>query len=113
MQSGSEYTVNATARYLAFLEAGNGYWKLHGQNGATAPICIFNYASLFPINQPGSQYTLTYLGLQYVGQGFLVAIVGTVSLALAVSFAYPKRLLKWKPDNEGPDCHASCFRGRS
>jgi hypothetical protein len=99
MQSGSEYTVNATASYLAFLEAGNGYWELRGQNGAAAPICIFNFASLFPIDKPGSQYTLTYLGLQYIGQGFLVAIIGTVLLGLVIKFLYPKRLVKWKPEH--------------
>jgi hypothetical protein len=94
MRSGSEYVVTPTERYLAFLEAGNGYWKLEGQGGASEPICIFNYASLFPIDAPGSQYTLRYLGLGYIEQGFLVATVGTVLLALALKFLYPKRFIK-------------------
>lgn len=94
MKSGSEYTVNPTAQYLAFLEAGDGYWKLYGPDGETSPLSIFNYASLFPISDAGSQYTLRYLGLGYVEQGFLVAIIGTVLLALGIRFLYPKRFIK-------------------
>jgi hypothetical protein len=41
MRSGSELSINATSSHLAFLEAGNGYWELYGQEGATA---IFNRA---------------------------------------------------------------------
>lgn len=99
MLSGSEYTVTPTAKYLAFLEAGDNYWQLQGQNETASHISIFNYASLFTISQPGSPYTLKYLGLGYVQQGALVAIFGTVLIAVALKFAYPKRLIKRKPEN--------------
>lgn len=97
MRSGSEYVINATAGYLAFLEAGNGYWKLSGPGEASTQICIFNYGTLFKINEP-AQYTITYLGLGYVEQGFSVAIVGTVLLALGLRFLYPKRFIRRKPE---------------
>jgi hypothetical protein len=89
--------VNATAGYLAFLEAGNGYWKLSGPGEASTQICIFNYGTLFKVNEP-AQYTITYLGLGYVEQGFSVAIVGTVLLALGLRFLYPKRFTRRKPE---------------
>ncbi|MGA2768287.1 MAG: hypothetical protein ABSF24_08235 [Candidatus Bathyarchaeia archaeon] len=98
MRSSSEYVINAKAGYLAFLEAGNGYWKLSGPDGASAQICIFNYGTLFKVNESG-QYTLTYLGLGYVEQGFEVAIVGTVLLALGLRFLYPKRFTRRKPEH--------------
>jgi len=98
MRSSSEYVINAKAGYLAFLEAGNGYWKLSGPDGASAQICIFNYGTLFKVNESG-QYTLTYLGLGYVEQGFAVAIVGTVLLALGLRFLYPKRFTRRKPEH--------------
>jgi hypothetical protein len=90
MRSGSEYLVDATASYVAFLEAGNSYWKLDGDSEAAAPICIFNYGSLFPVNNPGGRYTLRYLGLGYIEQGFLVAVVGTVLMGLALKFLHRK-----------------------
>ena len=99
MLSGSEYTVNPTAKYLAFLEAGDDYWRLQGQSETTIPISIFTYASLFTISQPGSQYTLRYLGLGYVEQGALVAVFGAVLIAVALKFVYPKRLITRKPEN--------------
>jgi len=98
MRSGSEYVINATANYLAFLEAGEGYWNLYGPSGATAPICIFNYASLFSINEPGSQYTLRYLGLGYVEQGFLVALAVMALVALGLKFIGPKRFIMREPE---------------
>jgi len=98
MNSGSEYKINPTADYVAFLEAGNGYWNLNGPNGVTDSICIFNYGSLFPIDSKGSEYTLRYIGLSYVEQGFLVAVVGTVLMAVALKFLYPKRYLQRKPE---------------
>jgi hypothetical protein len=97
MRSGSEYVINATAGYLAFLEAGNGYWKLSGPSEASTQICIFNYGTLFKVNEP-TQYTITYLGLGYVEQGFSVAVVGTVLLALGLRFLYPKRFTRRKPE---------------
>jgi hypothetical protein len=99
MHSGSEYTVYPTSRYLTFLEACSGYWKLYGQSETTDGICIFNYGSLFPINNPGGQYTLEYLGLDYIKQGIIVAIAGTILAALVLKFLYPKRLTKWTPEN--------------
>jgi len=98
MNSGSQYTVNPTASYLAFLEAGNGYWNLYDQDGATPVINIFNYGSLFPINDPGSQYTLRYVGLGYVEQGFAIGIIGTVLLAGGFKFINSKRFIKRKPE---------------
>ena len=98
MRSGSEYVVNSTASYLAFLEAGNGYWKLHGNVEASAPVCIFNYGSLFPINYVEGEFTLRYVGLSYVEQGFLVAVIGTVLMGLGLKFLPPKRLAKGKPE---------------
>ncbi|MFH1129961.1 MAG: hypothetical protein V1754_01415, partial [Pseudomonadota bacterium] len=97
MRSGSEYTVKPTADYLVFLEAGTGYWSLDGSGNLSEPICVFNYASMFPVNSSGSQYTLRYVGLGYIEQGLLVAVVGTVLLALALKFLYPKRFTKEKP----------------
>jgi hypothetical protein len=98
MNSGSEYTVNPTASYLAFLEAGNGYWNLYGQGGAASVINIFNYGSLFQVNDPGGQYTLTYVGLKYVEQGFSIGIIGTVLLAVGFKFMHTKRFIKQKPE---------------
>jgi hypothetical protein len=98
MRSGSEYLVDATAGYLAFLEAGNGYWKLDGESGTAAPICIFNYGSLFPVDNPGGQYTLRYVGLGYIEQGFLIGIVGTVLMGLGLKFLHRKRIVKEKPE---------------
>ena len=98
MNSGSQYTVNPTASYLAFLEAGNGYWNLYGQDGATSVINIFNYGSLFPINDPGGHYTLRYAGLEYVEQGFAVGVIGTVLLAVGFKFINSKRFIKRKPE---------------
>jgi len=98
MNSGSEYTVNPTASYLAFLEAGNGYWNLYGQGEASSGINIFNYGSLFPISDPGGQYTLRYVGLGYVEQGFAVGLIGTFLLAVGFKFLHPKRLVKRKPE---------------
>ncbi len=97
MRSGSEYTVKPTADYLVFLEAGTGYWSLDGSGKLSEPICVFNYASVFPVNSSGSQYTLRYVGLGYLEQGLLAAAVGTVLLALALKFLYPKRFTKEKP----------------
>jgi hypothetical protein len=99
MLSGSEYTVTPTAKYLVFLEAGDNFWQLQDQNETASSISIFNYASLFTISQPGNQYTLKYLGVGYLQQGALVAIFGAVLIAVALKFAYPKRLLKRKPEN--------------
>jgi hypothetical protein len=97
MRSGSEYLVAPTADYLVFLEAGNGYWSLDGADASSTGICVFNYASLFSVNELGGQYTLRYLGLGYIEQGLLVAVVGTVLLMVAVKFLYPKRFVKEKP----------------
>jgi hypothetical protein len=86
MISGSEYLVNATARYLTFLEAGNTYWRLIGFDGeATHPIAAFNYGSVFPIENSG-QYTLRYLGLGYVEVSSLVALVLLAIIMLALKF---------------------------
>lgn len=98
MRSGSEYTVTPTSKYLAFLEAGNGYWNLNGQDGAATQICLFNYGSLFQVPNPGATYTLTYLGLSYVQQGYIVAIVGIIAFAVGLKFVYPKRFFKRTPE---------------
>ena len=98
MISGSEYTVNPTAKYLVFLEAGDDYWQLQSQNETASSISIFNYASLFTISQPGGQYTLSYLGLGYLEQGVLVAVFGAVLIVVVLKFAYPKRLIQRKPE---------------
>ncbi len=97
MQSGSECTVNVTSRYLAFLEAGNSYWKLYGPNGATSPIRILNYGNLYAIEEPNNQYTLKYLGLDYTQQGFIIAIVGVVLAAVSLKFL---RFSRFKQETE-------------
>jgi hypothetical protein len=99
MHSGSEYVINATGSYLAFLEGGSGYWRLYGPNGETTPICIFNYGSLFHVDELGSQYTLRYLGLGYVEQGFLVALAVMALAALGLKFLGPKRFTMRKPEH--------------
>ncbi len=92
MHSGSEYSVSVTSRYLAFLEAGDKYWKLSSQSGEAPRICIFNYGSLFTMDESGSQYTLSYLGLGYIQQGFIVATVGTTLIAIGLKFMRSKKL---------------------
>ncbi|MFB3889442.1 MAG: hypothetical protein ACE14S_08115 [Candidatus Bathyarchaeia archaeon] len=96
MLSGSEYTVNPTADYVVFLEAVNEYWELEPA-GASSPIRIFNFASLFPVYAQSSPYTLRYMGADYVAQGFIVAVAGTAALALVLAFLYPKRFIQGKP----------------
>jgi hypothetical protein len=94
MISGSEYKVNASAGYLTFLEAGNSYWRLIGADGAEIkPIVALNYGSIFPIKTTG-QYTLRYLGVGYVEQGFIGAIVCTVLLGVTLKFLKLKRFDK-------------------
>ncbi len=98
MRSGSEYVINETESHLVFLEGGSGYWRLYGRDGEFTPICVFNYGSLFHVSEPESQYTLRYLGLGYVEQGFLVALTVTILVALGLAFIGSKRFAMWKSE---------------
>ena len=98
MRSGSEYVVDETESYLVFLEGGSGYWRLNGRNGEITPICVFNYGSLFHVSELESQYTLRYLGIGYLEQGFLVALAAMALVALGLKFLGPKRFTMWKPE---------------
>ncbi len=100
MHSGSEYTVNVTARYLVFLEAGSSYWKLYGENGAISPVCILNYGDLYNIKELNNQFTLRYLGLDFTQQGFVIAIVGIALTALGLRFLRFKRIKQETVANE-------------
>jgi len=100
VHSGSEYSVTVTSRYFAFLEAGNDYWQLNGKNGAISPVCIFNYGNLYSINEPNSQFTLRYIGLDFTQQGFIIAIVGIVLTALGLKFLRFKRIKQETLANE-------------
>jgi len=85
MLSGSEYKVNPTQNYLAFLEGGGSYWKLSTSNNQAPSITIFNYASLFSTNTTDTRYALKYVGLDYLQEGIIVAAAGTILIAVGLA----------------------------
>jgi hypothetical protein len=97
MSSGSEYVIGGVESNLVFLEGGSGYWRLYGQEGETTPITVFNYGSLFHLDGLKSQYTLTYLGLEYLEQGLLVTLLSMALVAVGLKFLGPKRFTMWEP----------------
>ncbi len=83
MLSGSEYLIDGAKNYLVFLEAGGDYWRLYGSEGELTPLCAFGYACLFQLNEKG-QYSLRYLGLKYLKEGFLLALPVFTFVALGL-----------------------------
>jgi hypothetical protein len=97
MSSGSEYVISGVESNLVFLEGGSGYWRLCGQDGEITPITVFNYGSLFHLGGLKSQYTLRYLGLNYLEQGLLVTLVTAALVALGLELLGPKRFTMCEP----------------
>ncbi|MBS7648423.1 hypothetical protein KEJ17_02095 [Candidatus Bathyarchaeota archaeon] len=95
MLSSSEYAIYRMSRSvgcLVFLEGGCGYWKLYGNRSNPTIVNAFNYASLFIINEPEDQYTLKYVGLDFLTQGLLLALPIALISSLGVAFLRFKKV---------------------
>jgi hypothetical protein len=80
MLSDSEYELKIESPgYLVFLESGSSYWRLRHDGEDIAPITVFNYASLFKVDEPGT-YRLVFLGMDYLKQGILLSIISFILL---------------------------------
>jgi hypothetical protein len=97
MRSGSEYVIDGADGNLVFLEGGSDYWRLYGQSKEIVPITVFNYGSLFHLTGLNSQYTLRYLGLEYLEQGLLATLVIMALVLLGLKLLGPGRFTSWEP----------------
>jgi len=84
MCSGAEYVVEGVNSSLVFLEGGGEYWRFYGSGTEVAPLRVWGYGSLFPLDGAGGQGTLRYLGRTYLEQGALIALTAIVCLALGL-----------------------------